>query len=168
MEIALPGTARLPPAAFSSSLPASFFFRTPTVLNFRTAFWLLEPWTESWTEPWARDDKRACVNSKHNNTKTNHSSVQPSPLAVRRIGNASAFRLVPGVAGNSKQLQIPLSPRALQATNRLLLACQLYCSTYCCIAVLLYWVGPWVDGGWWVGGGRRLARYPRWPSIVKK
>ena len=59
------------------------------------------------------DNKRACVNSKHNNTRTNHSSVQPSPLAVRRIRNASAFRLAPGVAGNSKQWRIPPSPRAL-------------------------------------------------------
>ena len=44
---------------------------------------------------------------------------------------------------------------------------QVYCSTYCCIAVRLYWVGSWVHGGWWVCGGRRLARSPRWPSIVK-
>ena len=42
--------------------------------------------------------------------------------------------------------------------NRLLLACQVYCSTYCCIAVLLYWLGPWVDGGWVVGGWRMAAR----------
>ena len=62
-------------------------------------------------------------------------------------------RLAPGVAGNRKQSLIPPSPRALYPTNRLLLACQVYCSTYCCIAVLQYWVGPWVDGGWWVGGG---------------
>ena len=106
-----PGDGSLPPPpAFSSSLPAKYiFFRTPTILNFRIAFWPLEPWTE----PWTRDGKRACVNSKHNNNRTKHSSVQPSPLAVRRIGNASAFRLAPGVAGNSKQLLIPPCPRAL-------------------------------------------------------
>ena len=101
-----PGDGSLaPPPLFQRSLPA-FFFRTPTtVLKFRIASWPLEPWI--------RDDKRACVSSKHNNTRTNDSSIQPSPLAVRRIGSASAFRLVPGVAGNSKQLQIPPSPRAL-------------------------------------------------------
>ena len=66
-----------------------FFFRTPTKLKFRIACWPLEPWTQ----PWTRDHERACVNSKHNNTRANHGSVQPSPLAVRRIGNASAFRL---------------------------------------------------------------------------
>ena len=43
VEIALPGTARFPPPAFSSSLPAIFFFRTPTILNFRIAFWPLDP-----------------------------------------------------------------------------------------------------------------------------
>ena len=86
------GRLACPPPAFSSSLPAIFFFRTPIISTFRIAFRPLEPWAEPWTEPWARDDKRACVNSKHNNTKTNHSSVQPSPLAVRRVGNASAFR----------------------------------------------------------------------------
>ena len=46
------------------------------------------------------------------------------------------------------------------------------CAPVRCIAprtaVLLYWVGPGGDGGWWVGGGRRLARSPRWPSMVKK
>ena len=89
--------------------------------------------------------------------------VQPSPLAVRRIGNASAFRLAPGVAGNSKQLQIPPSPRTLQQTNRLLLACQVYCCTYCYIAVLLHWVGPWVDGGWWMAARSlpEMAEYLR-------
>ena len=60
-----------------------------------------------------RNDKRAGINGKKNNTRTNHSSVQPLPLAVRRIGKASAFCLVAGVAGNTKQLQIPPSPRAL-------------------------------------------------------
>ena len=85
-----PGDGLLaPPPAFSSSLPAIFFFRTPTILNFRIALWPLEPRTE----PWTRDHQRACVNGKHNNTRTNHISVQPSPLAMRRIGNASAFRL---------------------------------------------------------------------------
>ena len=103
VEIALPRTARLPQPAFSSSLPA-FFFSNSTILNFRTAFWPLEPWTR---------DKRAWVHSKHNDTRTDHSSVQSSPLAVRRISNASAFRSAPGVAGNSKQLQIPPSSRAL-------------------------------------------------------
>ena len=34
-----------------------FVFRTPTILNFRIAFWPLEPWT--------RGDKRACVNSTY-------------------------------------------------------------------------------------------------------
>ena len=99
------GRLACPPPLFLSSLPAFFFFRPPTVVDFRIYFWPLEPWTQ--------DDKRACVNSKHNNTRTNHSSVQPSSLAVRRIGNASAFRLAPGVAENAKQLQIPPSPRAL-------------------------------------------------------
>ena len=100
-----PGDGSLaPPPLFLRRCPL-FFFRIPTILNFRIAFGPLEPWT--------RDDKRARVNSKHNNTRTNHSSVQPSPLAVRRIGNARAFRLAPGVAGNCKQLQIPPSPRAL-------------------------------------------------------
>ena len=105
-----PGDGSLaPPPLFQRSLPA-FFFRTPTtVLKFRIASWPLEPWTESCT----RDDKRAGVNSKHNNTRTNHSSAQPSPLAVRRIGNASAFRLPPGVSRNSKHMQIPPSPREL-------------------------------------------------------
>ena len=78
---------RIAPRAFSSSLPANFFFRTATILNFRIAIWPLKPWTE----PWTRDHKRAYVNGKHNNTRTNHSSAQPSPLAMRRIGNA--FRL---------------------------------------------------------------------------
>ena len=96
----LPGDGSLAPIRHC---PLFFFFRTPTILNFRIAFWPLEPWTEPWT----------CVNSKHNNIRTINSSVQPSPLAVRRIGNATAFRLPPGVAGNSKQLQIPPSPRAL-------------------------------------------------------
>ena len=73
-----PGDGSLPPPRFFFVAAHFFFFRTPTILNFRIAFWPLEPWT--------RDDKRACVNSKHNNTRTNHSSVQPSPLAVRRIG----------------------------------------------------------------------------------
>ena len=137
-----PGDGSLAPPLFLRRCPL-FFFRTPITLHLRIAFWLLEPWTE----PWTRDDKRACVNSNHNNTRTNHSSVQPSLLAVRRIGNTTAFRLAPGMAGNSKQLQIPPSPRALLPSNWLLLPCQVYCSTYCCIAVLLYWVGPWVDGG---------------------
>ena len=101
-----PGDGSLAPPRFFLRRCALFlFFRTPTMLNFRIAFWPLEPWT--------RDDKRACVNSKHNSTRTNHRSVQPSSLAVRRIGNASAFRLAPGVTGNSKQLQIPPSPRAV-------------------------------------------------------
>ena len=66
-------------------------------------------------------------------------------------------RLAPGVAWNSKQLEIPLSPRALQPPNRLLLACEVYCSTYCCIAVPQYWVGPWMVGGGWVVDGGSLA-----------
>ena len=99
VEITLPGTARLPPPPlFLRRCPLLFFSNSNYIgLNFIIAFWPLEPWTE----PWARDDKRTCVNSKHNNTRTNHSSVQPSPLTVRRIGNASAFRSAPGVAGNS-------------------------------------------------------------------
>ena len=106
----IPGDGSLaPPPLFLRRCPLFFFFRTPTILNFRIAFRPLEPWAE----PWTRDDKCVCVNSKHNNTRTNHSSVQPSPLTARRIGNASAFRLASGVAGNSKQLQIPPSPRAL-------------------------------------------------------
>ena len=154
VEIALPGTARLPPSAFSSSLPASFFFRTPTILNFRISFWPLEPWTE----PWTRDHKRACVNSNHNNTRTNHSSVQPSPLAERRIGNASAFRLAPGVAWSSEKLQILPSPRALIVTSESAVArlsgVLLYVLLHCCTAVLSRSVGGWwVVGGRWVVGG---------------
>ena len=102
MEVALPGTARLHPAAFSPSLPA-FLFSNSNYIKLSNCFWAT-------CEPWTRDDKRACVNSKHNNTRANHSSVQPSPPAVRRIGNASAFRLAPGVAGKNKQLQTPPSP----------------------------------------------------------
>ena len=76
------GRLACPPLLFLRRCPFFFFFRTPTIVNFRIASWPLEPWTR---------DKRACVNSKHNNTKTNHSRVQPSPLPVRRIGNVSAF-----------------------------------------------------------------------------
>ena len=105
VDIALLGAARLPPPRFFFVAARFFyFFELPTILNFQIAFRPLEPWT--------RHNKRACVNSKHNNskhnnskhnnTRANDSSVQPSPLAVRRIGNASAFRLAPGVAGNSK------------------------------------------------------------------
>ena len=36
-----------------------------------------------------------------------------STKASGRIGNASAFRLAPGLAGNSEQMQISPSPRAL-------------------------------------------------------
>ena len=64
-----------------------FFFRTPTIFHFRIVLWPLEPRT--------RDDKRECVNSKHNNTRTIQSSFETSPLpivlAVRRIGNARAM-----------------------------------------------------------------------------
>ena len=85
-----PGDGLLAPPRGFFVAARYFFFRTPTTLNFRIAFWPLEPWTE----PWTRDHKRACVDSKHhNNTRTNHSCVKPSPLAVRRIGNASVFRL---------------------------------------------------------------------------
>ena len=84
-----PGDGSLAPPGFFFVAACYFFFRAPTTLNFRIAIWPHEPCTK----PWTRDHKRACANSKHNNTRTNHSSVQPSPLAVRRIGNAGAFRL---------------------------------------------------------------------------
>ena len=38
-----------------------------------------------------------------------------------------------------------------------------YVLLHCCTAVL-----GRLHGGWWAGGGWRLARSPRWPSIVKK
>ena len=135
-----------PPVFFRPCL--LFVFSNTNYIKCLIGFWSLK----QWTEPWTRDDKRACVNSKRNITRTNLSSVQPSPLAVRRIGNASAFRLAPGVAGDSKQFQIPPSPKSLLPTNRLPLACQVYRPTYClhcCTAVLGRSVGGWsVVGGW--------------------
>ena len=68
VEIALPGTARLPPPALFLRRCPLFFF--PTILNFRIAFWPLAPWK--------RDDKRACVSSKHN------TSQQRRAVAVAR------------------------------------------------------------------------------------
>ena len=50
VEIALPGTARFPPPSRFLRRCRFFVFRTPTILNFRIAFWPLEPWT--------RNDKR--------------------------------------------------------------------------------------------------------------
>ena len=80
VEIALPGTARLPPPAVLRRCLLNFFFRTPNyILNFRIAFWPLGPWTQ----PWTRDHKRACVNSNHTTPGPNTaaSSRRRSPCA---------------------------------------------------------------------------------------
>ena len=153
------GRLACPTPAFSSPLPAIFFFRTPTILNFRIAFWPLE----TWTKPWTRDHKRECVNSKHNNTRTNHSSVQPSPLAVRRIGNSSAFAW-PDMANPAQPENIVTNKSAAARLSGVLLTVLLHC----CTDVLGRFVGAWwVVGGWWVAGRRRLARSPNGPVSSK-
>ena len=85
----------------------------PTILNFPIAFGPLEPWT--------RDDKRACVNSKHNNTRTNHSSVEPSPspgaLAVRRIGNARTMPSALAVSAIENASTTPGAPAISRIEN---------------------------------------------------
>ena len=78
-------------------------------------------------------------------------ALSPSAQSRTRQRRPAFPRLPPGVAGNSN----PAEPENIVTTNRLLLACQVYCSTFCGIAVLLYWVRPWVDvvwvvRGWWV------------------
>ena len=95
------GRLACPPPLFLRRCPLFSFFGTPAVLTFRIAFWPLEPWT--------RDDKRACVNSKHN-TRTNHSSVQPSPLAVPRIGNARTMPSALAVSAIKNATATPGAP----------------------------------------------------------
>ena len=168
MEIALPGTARLTPPDFLRRCPL-FFFRTPTILHFRIAFWPLEPWT--------RGDKRACVNSKHNSRRRSPCSESAtrercpalSPSAHRERDNDARRSLAwppawRGIVTPAQPENIVTNESAAARLSGVLL----YVLLHCCTAVLLYWVGPWVDGGWWAGGGWRLALSLRCPSIVKK
>ena len=118
-----PGDGSLaPPPAFLRRCPLLFFSNSNSNyirLNFRIAFWPLEPWTE----PWARDDKRACANSKHNNTRTNHSSVQPSPLAVLVGGGwRTAARSLPEMAEYRQKMKLPppYSPRLFPVSYKVL------------------------------------------------
>ena len=78
-----------PPPLFLRRCLLIFFFRTPNYIEFSSCFlatWAMD--TAMDTRPQARLRQQ-----QSHNTRTKHSSVQPSPLAVRRIGSASAFGL---------------------------------------------------------------------------
>ena len=75
VEIALPGTARFPPP------PAISLRRCPLFLSSNSnCIKLSNLFFATRLETWTRDEKGACVNSKHNNTGSNHGGVEPSPL----------------------------------------------------------------------------------------
>ena len=72
-------------------------------------------------EPWTRDDNRACANSKNHNTRTNHSSVEPSPspgvLGVRRIGDARTLPSALAVNATDNAITTPGAPAISRIEN---------------------------------------------------
>ena len=116
MEIALPGTARLPPPpVFLRRCLLIFFFRTPNYIELSNCFLAhvpLEPWKESHGhDPWTRDDKRACVNSKHN---SGNAGTMPSALAVSAIENATT---TPGAPAMSRFENVKTTPGAVNVSE---------------------------------------------------
>ena len=93
-------------------------------------------------------------------------SQQRPAVAARRAQNRQRERFSLGLTMTN-----PAQPESIVANKSAaarLTGVLLYVTLlHCCKTAVVYWVGSWVHGGWWVGGGRRLARSPRWPTIVK-
>ena len=101
------GRLACPLPVFLRRCPLIFFFRTPTILNFRIALWALEPWTK----PYARDHKRACVNGKHNKQHQDQSQQRPA-VAARHAQNRQRERFWLGLT-----MANPAQPESI-ATNK--------------------------------------------------
>ena len=159
------GRLACPPPLFHRRCLLFFFFRTPTILTFELLFGHLSHGQSHEHETTSAPASTASTTTPGPITAA--SSRRRSPCAESATRALFAWpnngECRPAREHCNQQIGCCSPVRCM-----LYVLLQVYCSTYCCIAVLLYWVGSWVHGGWWVGGGRRLARSPRWPSIVKK
>ena len=139
MEIALPGTARLPPPPFSSSLPASYFFEPQLYYTF-DASWPLEPTSVP----------ASAASTTAPGPITAASSRRRSPCA--ESATRALFAWPPawrGIVNNCKS-----RPAREHCNQRIGCCSPVRCIAlrtaallYCCTGLVRGWM---VGGGWWM------------------
>ena len=146
MEIALPGTARLPPPAFSSSLPAIFFFSNSNYIELSNRF--LATCHLSHRQSHGHETTSAPASTA--------STTTPGPITAassrrRSLGEESATRALFAWPNNGEsRLAREHCNQQIGCGSPVRCRLLLYVLLHCCNAVLGRFVGAWwVVGGWW-------------------
>ena len=93
--------------------------------------------------------------------------------SVKRLSRGR-LSLSPGRRRIVRKCKSPSSSSRTRCTAVVHAAALLCCrcgsvgASCCTVVVVVWWVGRWIGDGWWVLGGWRLDRLPRWRGRVEK